>query len=977
METVKDVIHIKRESLKALVCNSYLASALKPMLETHIHELHNACIELIRELGMLPWDLCAICKSGKMCWRQEFVKGKITYEILLNMREWFCPNLLYIPVLEKLQVHHRKLKPVEVPDRYMPMKRQTETSLDFFLMVKEKRNTDEINEHRRLEFRVTSEKSKGLENWFSNSIAIFKCFLPENCKDVRSMNDIQPCGLLSGILNCDLLDEDFSFSLYENKNLLSEVHRFAKKALLLSDKPRGYYNKWERNAVPLFLTLLQDPKCLNKNVNAQEVVLKILKVIYDQVTDAEFGTVLGTSSITDSDGNDFPHHLKWGKYGDCSLIKLDKPWSQMIQNEQLYVSLINTIVTEDVCLYCKADNVYLFLENSVQLKAAIDMSFLQLFSTEVVLEKDIDFVLFGGACKTYSVKCPHTEPFFEYLENILIKPSTKFTMIFDDNQQRKRSYTADQRKPTYVVELKNSEIKCKCMIPRKKIKYAEVEEYLPSEQITIKIVPGSESPDLQRQVDASTEEVERSIHMQATEEMHVRNDLATSGSSYRRGPQIGSTADQTLPSPFLSSLVSQDNRPSLNRSFDQAMQYRGSESDRSINRYSQPSRAVGIQESHHYNIQRNDIAEHDDRTSSNHRHLTRNEDNTLQNIHTVKKEPIVVKKQPKYPAYVDENERFRSFSRWSHMIPSPTMLCKAGFFFTNTADLVRCYQCGIGLKDFSSTDDPLKEHVKHSSQCEHLLLYFETESALENYKKSMRDLEPGAIRQRQLAEFRERSLQGIDDHVRCFACDGGLRHWDPEDDPWIEHCRWFPACPFAREQKGDEFIALVQASADQNIDELGATGGNSTNDMAGRVNNLHITDPDIKRLIEEQRKICTVDMGFSNEMFSSAVNELRQQGTLKPSVEDIVIAIEVINDRNQHSTEIRSNGNKDTSAEELLEENKRLKHMLTCFICQNNPVNALFLPCTHHRLCIDCSYDLKECPVCLRPIKEKIKTFMG
>ncbi|WAR08333.1 PIAP-like protein [Mya arenaria] len=211
----------------------------------------------------------------------------------------------------------------------------------------------------------------------------------------------------------------------------------------------------------------------------------------------------------------------------------------------------------------------------------------------------------------------------------------------------------------------------------------------------------------------------------------------------------------------------------------------------------------------------------------------------------------------------------------------------------------------------------------------------------------MQDLEPGAIRQKQLAEFRERSLQGppprqyrirneayntyelrltsfekwpehivqrppilaeaglyytgIDDHVRCFACDGGLRRWDPEDDPWIEHCRWFPACPFARKQKGDEFIALVQASADQNIDELGATSGNFTNDYVGGVNNLHITDPDIKRSIEEKRKICTDDMGFSNEVFSFAVSELRQQ-------------------------------------EELLEENKRLKDMLTCFICQNNPV---------------------------------------
>jgi len=57
--------------------------------------------------------------------------------------------------------------------------------------------------------------------------------------------------------------------------------------------------------------------------------------------------------------------------------------------------------------------------------------------------------------------------------------------------------------------------------------------------------------------------------------------------------------------------------------------------------------------------------------------------------------------------------------------------------------------------------------------------------------------------------------EGIDDHVRCFACDGGLKRWDPSDDPWVEHCRWFPACPYAREKKGLDYIQLIQASADE------------------------------------------------------------------------------------------------------------------------------------------------------------------
>jgi len=52
---------------------------------------------------------------------------------------------------------------------------------------------------------------------------------------------------------------------------------------------------------------------------------------------------------------------------------------------------------------------------------------------------------------------------------------------------------------------------------------------------------------------------------------------------------------------------------------------------------------------------------------------------------------------------------------------------------------------------------------------------------------------------------------GLSDQVKCFYCDGGLRNWVPEDDPWTEHARWFAKCGFVRLVKGDEFIARCLA----------------------------------------------------------------------------------------------------------------------------------------------------------------------
>ena len=54
------------------------------------------------------------------------------------------------------------------------------------------------------------------------------------------------------------------------------------------------------------------------------------------------------------------------------------------------------------------------------------------------------------------------------------------------------------------------------------------------------------------------------------------------------------------------------------------------------------------------------------------------------------------------------------------------------------------------------------------------------------------------------------NIIGHNDICRCFYCDGGLQRWDPQDDPWIEHTRWFPNCPHVRNIKGSEYVNLVQ-----------------------------------------------------------------------------------------------------------------------------------------------------------------------
>ncbi|KAL3881986.1 hypothetical protein ACJMK2_028368, partial [Sinanodonta woodiana] len=50
---------------------------------------------------------------------------------------------------------------------------------------------------------------------------------------------------------------------------------------------------------------------------------------------------------------------------------------------------------------------------------------------------------------------------------------------------------------------------------------------------------------------------------------------------------------------------------------------------------------------------------------------------------------------------------------------------------------------------------------------------------------------------------------GNQDYTKCYHCGGGLRNWEPGDNPWIEHCRWYPMCPHVLRGKGQRFVHAV------------------------------------------------------------------------------------------------------------------------------------------------------------------------
>ncbi|KGM00048.1 Baculoviral IAP repeat-containing protein 7-B [Charadrius vociferus] len=85
-------------------------------------------------------------------------------------------------------------------------------------------------------------------------------------------------------------------------------------------------------------------------------------------------------------------------------------------------------------------------------------------------------------------------------------------------------------------------------------------------------------------------------------------------------------------------------------------------------------------------------------------------------------EETALPNEPEYPEMVTEEMRLSTFQNWPQYTDMhPEQLARAGFFYTGQDDVVRCFYCDGGVRNWSFGDDPWREHAKWYPGCEFLL----------------------------------------------------------------------------------------------------------------------------------------------------------------------------------------------------------------------------------------------------------------
>ncbi|KAH3736469.1 putative inhibitor of apoptosis [Dreissena polymorpha] len=247
---------------------------------------------------------------------------------------------------------------------------------------------------------------------------------------------------------------------------------------------------------------------------------------------------------------------------------------------------------------------------------------------------------------------------------------------------------------------------------------------------------------------------------------------------------------------------------------------------------------------------------------------------------------------------------------------------------------------------------------------------------------------------------------GKDDVVCCFACGESMMEWQPEDSPWIEHCK-FRNCPHLREFKGDGFINFHQltdnpaantATNQVAFDDTTVEGPlrnhkTQTQSVVEDHINIYVSEirlPDPALLqpgneynIQQTHNIpkCLNAQEVSRiQQFTNHTDTLR---ALHEDENDTAVLFDaniqdVLENCNiQQGKRDQDSENSDTLVENLQERNSSgRRSRFTCHFCQINIVNALFLPCRHLMYCTDCTRHCNRCPDCNRRIMERIQVYM-
>ncbi|CAF2631346.1 unnamed protein product [Rotaria sp. Silwood2] len=402
--------------------------------------------------------------------------------------------------------------------------------------------------------------------------------------------------------------------------------------------------------------------------------------------------------------------------------------------------------------------------------------------------------------------------------------------------------------------------------------------------------------------------------------------------------------------------------------------------------------------------------------------------------------------------------RRRTFSHWPHhAVPSSAEMIEAGFFNCNVGDRVICIYCHIICQQWTPhVDDPRELHKTLSPNCIYVKakLMNPTQSSIviineqsstttttdihssqtnnldslrSNYVVFRTPCNPNFSEiPKHYASFTTWSNEnspsvdtlvqagffysGRATIVTCFYCNESLKNWGSNDNPIIEHARWFPCCPYAKQLCGEDLFRKIQeskriqkeqAKSKTSTERTGSNDMIQTNVTTNSGTLLIPNESTLSRFVAARLDLSIsqrlLDQGFQlsiikrddfvsdNDLYVACIilrkpieyiNETKMNKSMS-IVSNAVHSI-VENDTDVEMTtssqsSIKSISNDDEYKTEKTTINDRSQSTNStssnpCVLCLTKEKQLACIPCGHMVTCVACGHSLRLCPICRREI---------
>ncbi|XP_058033946.1 baculoviral IAP repeat-containing protein 7 [Ahaetulla prasina] len=280
---------------------------------------------------------------------------------------------------------------------------------------------------------------------------------------------------------------------------------------------------------------------------------------------------------------------------------------------------------------------------------------------------------------------------------------------------------------------------------------------------------------------------------------------------------------------------------------------------------------------------------------------------------------------------------------------------------------------------------------------------------------------------------------GPADTVQCFCCGGLLYNWVADEDPMVEHKKFFPSCLYVQdkivgncqqmpwsEEHHDcvdgQFLGMLQSL---NVEETPVSGQpeytymEAEGDRLGSFENWPSYSPVSPQLLARAGFFYTGQQDYVRCFYCDGALRNWEQGDdpwieharwfprcaflLQSRGRDFVNHTQQSNvmlEDNLHWSEDYSESSHESMEREpdpwrvrretqiehshepesttsMEEKLRRLQEERMCKVCMDKDVSIVLVPCGHLVVCAECAPNLRRCPICRGVIRDSMKAFLS